>query len=41
MLAKLEKIIGPDDVGAIISLIVFSVLIAMTVVNWISFWGAR
>ena len=39
MLDQLEKIIGPDDAGAIISLIVIAGLIAMTAFNWLSFWG--
>jgi|GEM_PF-3629892 len=39
MLSRIEKIISPDDIAAIISLIVFATLIAMTAINWLSFWG--
>ena len=38
MLDRIEKLIGPDDAGTVISLLVSVGLAVMTAVNWAIFW---
>jgi len=38
VLDRIEKIIGPDDAGTVVCLLVSVVIAVMTAINWISIW---